>query len=73
MLKIKGTEIQQRIAELSVEVAAALGYRWPEEDATDNDAFARAAPNYAFSRAATIYGGSNEVQYNVMAKALLGL
>ena len=32
-----------------------------------------AAANYNFSRASTIYGGSNEVQYNVMAKRVLGL
>jgi alkylation response protein AidB-like acyl-CoA dehydrogenase len=73
MLKIRGTQVQQRIAELNVEVAGVLGYVWPAEDSLDPDPFMRAAPNYAFSRAATIYGGSTEVQYNVMAKALLGL
>jgi len=28
---------------------------------------------YMYGRAATIYGGSNEVQRNVIAKAVLGL
>ena len=31
------------------------------------------APNYFFYRVATIYGGSSEVQKNILAKATLGL
>ena len=73
MLKIRGTAVQQRIAELAVEIAGYHGYAWTGDDVSDPDPMSRAAPNYAFSRAATIYGGSTEVQYNVMAKALLGL
>ena len=34
---------------------------------------ATAAPNYFFARAATIYGGTTEVQHNILAKAVLGL
>ena len=33
----------------------------------------RARRDYMYGRAATIYGGSNEVQRNVIAKAVLGL
>ena len=31
------------------------------------------APNFFYSRAATIYGGSNEIQKNIIAKWILGL
>jgi alkylation response protein AidB-like acyl-CoA dehydrogenase len=34
---------------------------------------AEARGKYMYGRAATIYGGSNEVQRNVIAKAVLGL
>ena len=33
----------------------------------------RAVSDYNFGRAASIYGGSNEIQRNVIAKAVLGL
>ena len=74
ILKIKGTEIHQRIAELRLEIAGYEAYNW-QGDLTDNETtlLDSAASQYSFSRAATIYGGSNEVQYGVMAKAVLGL
>lgn len=73
MLKIKGTNIQQRLAELKLDIAGYDGYAW-QGDLTDGDrTLLEAAAEYNFSRASTIYGGSSEVQYNVMAKALLGL
>jgi len=33
----------------------------------------RARQSFMYGRAATIYGGSNEVQKNIIAKAVLGL
>jgi len=33
----------------------------------------QARQSYMYGRAATIYGGSNEVQKNIIAKAVLGL
>jgi alkylation response protein AidB-like acyl-CoA dehydrogenase len=33
----------------------------------------KARQAYMYGRAATIYGGSNEVQKNIIAKAVLGL
>jgi alkylation response protein AidB-like acyl-CoA dehydrogenase len=38
-----------------------------------HDFAAEARGKYMYGRAATIYGGSNEVQRNVIAKAVLGL
>ena len=81
MLKIRGSEIRQRITELCVE---ALGYYaapydldwlaegWNEEPIGPTHAAAQ-MPDYLFSRAATIYGGSNEIQRNIIAKMVLGL
>ncbi|MEM7015922.1 MAG: acyl-CoA dehydrogenase family protein [Pseudomonadota bacterium] len=77
-LKIHGSETSQQLTDLAVE---ALGYisvpvthntdqspdaAWPKENAT-------ALPSFLNRRAATIYGGSNEVQRNIIAKVILGL
>ena len=75
LLKIKGTEISQQLHELHLKVAAhhggavALTEEWNDEIQVGSDARNR----YLYGRAATIYGGSNEVQRNVIAKAVLGL
>lgn len=81
ILKIKGTEIQQAITELLFEAAGnrALPYQrermhpgWNGEPV--GPAYAGvAAPRYFNFRKASIYGGSNEIQRNIIAKAVLGL
>ena len=77
ILKIRGTEIQQRITELTVE---AIGYyAYPNERMLGSNEFI--GPDYALGEAghyfnmrkASIYGGSNEIQRNIIAKAVLGL
>jgi alkylation response protein AidB-like acyl-CoA dehydrogenase len=80
MLKCKGTELQQAISELSVEV---VGYyampfiqdTWSRknEPRPGPDYAAPIAPYYFNLRKASIYAGSNEIQRNIMAKAVLGL
>ena len=81
LLKIRGTEIQQEITELLVE---AVGYyAAPYQPALLRDGaneepvgpgYAPAlAPTYFNWRKASIYGGSNEIQKNIIAKAVLGL
>ena len=80
-LKIQGTEAQQRIQELAVEVAG--DYAAPDQhDARQpgsnvpsltTDFTMIAAPRYFNGRAASIYGGSNEIQRGIIARLLLGL
>ncbi|MCW8836827.1 MAG: acyl-CoA dehydrogenase family protein [Rhodospirillales bacterium] len=81
ILKIKGTEIQQAITELFVEASGyyALPYTPERFDDGSNvepvgpDFAAFAAPRYFNVRKTSIYGGSNEIQKNIIAKAVLGL
>src|SRR5882762_10128650 len=64
MLKIKGTEIQQALAELMMQAAGQAG----------SDEFAAAlGRRYLSMRKTTIYAGSNEIQRNIIAKMTLGL
>lgn len=62
-IKIKGTEIQQRITELMKD---AVGY-----GALDPDT--HSAAWYFNFRKTSIYAGSNEIQRNIIAKRILGL
>jgi alkylation response protein AidB-like acyl-CoA dehydrogenase len=80
VLKIKGSEIQQRITELTLEMAGHYGapyYRGfghgDNEHPIGPEWANRAAPTYFNARKTTIYGGSNEIQRNVIAKMVLGL
>jgi len=80
ILKIKGTEIQQAISELMM---YAVGpYALPfQRDSLDGDLKSVAGPDYAAPLAATycntrkvtIYGGSNEIQRNIVSQMILGL
>ena len=74
LLKIKGTEIQQALQELRMETIGA--YSGSLDTSFSNELHAagsQARRAYMYGRAATIYGGSNEVQRNVISKAVLGL
>ncbi len=79
-LKIRGTEVQQGITELLVEavgnyahpyVPDAMQSGW-NEDPIGPEHAASIAPHYFNWRKASIYGGSNEIQKNIIAKAVLG-
>ena len=81
ILKIKGSEIQQATTELLMELVGpyAMPYRAEAEPEGDNDPMsigpdyaAEAAPTYFNWRKISIYGGSNEIQRNIVAKAILG-
>jgi pimeloyl-CoA dehydrogenase large subunit len=81
ILKIKGSELQQVATELLLDLAgpAALAWRADEAVPGSNDLLADldwagfAAPTYFNTRKVSIYGGSNEIQHNIIAKAILGL
>ena len=81
MLKTQGTEALQGLDELSIEVAAHYGWvNQPEARAPGANIPAigpvhsfTAMPRYLNNRAASIYGGSNQIQRDIMARLLLGL
>ena len=79
ILKIKGTELQQIISELFIEMLAYYSHPFFRENELGSnesigpDYAGPAMPQYLNLRKASIYGGSNEIQRNVIAKAILGL
>jgi alkylation response protein AidB-like acyl-CoA dehydrogenase len=78
VLKIKGSELQQTAAELLIEVAGPNALAFVDHAAGSNDPFAEmewaslAAQTYFNYRKVSIYGGSNEIQRNIIAKSVLG-
>ncbi len=81
ILKIKGSEIQQATTELLMELVGPYAMPYSAEGGPegDNDPMsigpdyaAEAAPTYFNWRKVSIYGGSNEIQRNIVAKAILG-
>ncbi len=70
VLKVQGTEAAQRIDTLACEIAGLAG--WAEADGQSPDLLATALPRYLNGRAATIYAGSNEIQRDLIARAVLG-
>ncbi len=81
ILKIKGTEIQQRLTELTLEAVGVYGapyFRGFPQDGDNQypigpDYAHTTAPHYANMRKTSIFGGSNEIQHNIIAKMVLGL
>jgi alkylation response protein AidB-like acyl-CoA dehydrogenase len=82
ILKIRGTEVQQAIDGLFVEAAGyyALPYvpgqysvGFPDDNRIGYGAETRTSLTYFNNRKASIYGGSNEIQKNIIAKHVLGL
>ena len=82
ILKIRGTEVQQGIDELFVEAAGyyALPYvpqqydlEFPDDNRVGHGTETRSSLVYFNNRKASIYGGSNEIQKNIISKHVLGL
>jgi alkylation response protein AidB-like acyl-CoA dehydrogenase len=81
VLKIKGTEIQQALTELMMYAAGPYALPFGRESPEEGDLKSVAGPAYAAPLAATycnfrkvsIYGGSNEIQRNIISQMILGL
>jgi hypothetical protein len=80
ILKIRGTEIQQRLTELFIEASGeyALIYPGPHGHLDSSkpsgpDHVAKSLSKYLNYRKTSIYGGSNEIQKNIISKMILGL
>jgi alkylation response protein AidB-like acyl-CoA dehydrogenase len=73
VLKVRGSELTQHIHELAMD---ALGYGalgWFDSGDVLPADQRWVASRFNYSRATTIYAGSNEIQRNILAKAVLGL
>ncbi|QBX54698.1 acyl-CoA dehydrogenase [Nocardioides seonyuensis] len=77
VLKLRGTELQQAASELLLDLAGPQSLASgadPDAGGTDAPGWARrAAPTYLNLRKASIYGGSNEIQRQIIARTILGL
>jgi alkylation response protein AidB-like acyl-CoA dehydrogenase len=81
LLKIKGTEIQQAISELMVQAVGPWALPFRREVMRERFSGPSIGPAYAAPLAAgylnlrktSIYGGSNEIQKNIIAQTILGL
>ncbi len=76
VLKLRGSQLQQIATELLVEVAGpdALPVGGPDAAGIASPEWAQSsAPHYLNYRKTSIYGGSNEVQRNIIASTILGL
>jgi alkylation response protein AidB-like acyl-CoA dehydrogenase len=71
ILKLQGTMVLQRLTELFVECAGREALPYDVDDATLR--FRDEISTYLIGRSASIAGGSNEVQRNIIAKHVLGL
>ena len=81
LLKIRGSEIQQRYSELLMLaggpyalplIREAMAAGWQGDFPGGNPQLAPLSSTYFNMRKTTIYGGSNEVQRNIVAQTVLG-
>ncbi|MGV0838152.1 acyl-CoA dehydrogenase family protein [Mycolicibacterium thermoresistibile] len=74
ILKLRGSQLQQSVTELAVEVAGADALPFAAGDEIASPTWAQlAAPRYLNYRKTSIYGGTNEVQRTIIASTILGL
>jgi alkylation response protein AidB-like acyl-CoA dehydrogenase len=74
VLKLKGTELQQAVSELMVDIGGTRSLASGAGEGSDLPEWTRVAvPTYLNYRKASIYGGSNEIQRQIIAGTILGL
>jgi acyl-CoA dehydrogenase len=79
MMKNLGADLQQDISELALEIIGYYGNAFQDTSygsntiAIGHESYLTIAGSYQNLRAASVYGGSREVQKNIIAKAVLGL
>jgi len=81
VLKVRGTDIQQALTELMVEAVGPMALPFDpayldgerEHSIAEDDAAAPLASYYFNYRKTSIYGGSNEIQRNIITQMILGL
>ncbi len=81
IMKLRGSELQQRISEATLDWLGTAAIVYDPADVNADAAHSPLGPadtsgavrEYLHGRASTIYGGSNEIQRNIISKAELGL
>lgn len=81
IMKIRGSELQQQISEATLDWLGSSAIVYDPADVNGEHASSPVGPadtsgairEYLHGRASTIYGGSNEIQRNIISKAELGL
>jgi alkylation response protein AidB-like acyl-CoA dehydrogenase len=81
MLKTRGTELQQAVTELALEISGSYAAPLDQSTPAPGDNFQPVGPQdangvtqeYFNTRKVSIYAGSNEIQRNIMSKLVLGL
>jgi alkylation response protein AidB-like acyl-CoA dehydrogenase len=74
VLKLKGSELQQAVSELVLDLAGPSGLASGASDDSDLEEWTRVAgPLFLNLRKASIYGGSNEVQRQIISRNILSL
>ena len=73
ILKIRGSEILQQAGELAMEVMGMNSLTWFNDEGIVPALEQWVPSTFNYLRATTIYGGSNEIQKNIIAKLILGL
>jgi len=71
VLKKLGTRLGQERAEMSIEIMGLQGLGWEGEGFTDAEL--AGVRGWLFGKATTIYGGSTEIQNNIISKRVLGM
>jgi alkylation response protein AidB-like acyl-CoA dehydrogenase len=71
VMKNSGTRIGQDKAELTLEIMGAQALGWGGETFTDDER--AAVRTWLSGKATTIFGGSAEIQNNIISKRILGL